>query len=121
MDEPSKCGVLCHELAHILLGHLGTDGDQWWPARTNLSRAAIEVEAEAVAWTVTTRLGLEGACAAYVSRHLKDGQTPGGISLDMIAKTAGHIERMARESMPPRRPRAREDKRQKRVKLDLQI
>ena len=109
LDAPSRFGVLCHELAHILLGHLGSDWDHWWPARTNLSRAPIEVEAEAVAWIATTRLGLEGASAAYVSRHLKEGQTPIGVSTDMIAKTAGHIERMAREKLAPRRPRARKD------------
>ena len=110
LDEPSRSGVLCHELAHVLLGHLGSDFDQWWPARTNLSRSAFEVEAEATAWTVTTRLGLKGACAAYVSQHLKDGEPPAGVSADMIAKTAGHIERMARETMSPRRPRARKEK-----------
>jgi hypothetical protein len=110
LDEPSRCGVLCHELAHILLGHLGSDWDHWWPARTNLSHAAVEVEAEAVAWIVTTRFGLTGASVAYVSRHLKEGQTPTGVSPDMIAKTAGHIERMSKESMSPRRPRARKEK-----------
>lgn len=30
-NEPRRCGVLCHELAHILLGHLGTDADHWQP------------------------------------------------------------------------------------------
>ena len=109
LDEPSRCGVLCHELAHILLGHLGTDADHWWPARTRLSRDAIEVEAESVAWIVMNRLGLSGASEAYVSRHIRDGQTPAGVSPDSIAKTAGLIERMAKETLPPRRPRARKD------------
>lgn len=107
LDEPSRFGVLCHELAHILLGHLGSDFDHWWPARTNLSHAAVEVEAESVAWIVTSRFGLAGSSAAYVSRHLRDGQTPTGVSPDMIAKTAGLIERMARDSIPARKPRKR--------------
>jgi hypothetical protein len=106
LDEPSRCGVLCHELAHILLGHLGTDADHWWPARTRLSRNAVEVEAESVAWIVASRLGLRGGSEAYVSRHIQDGQTPAGVSPDSIAKTAGLVERMARETLPPRRPRA---------------
>lgn len=109
LDEPSRCGVLCHELAHILLGHLGTDADHWWPARTNLNRNAIEVEAEAVGWIATTRLGLRGASDAYVSRHMRDGQTPTGVSPDSIAKVASLVEHMAREAMPPRRPRARKE------------
>ncbi len=107
LDGPSRFGVLCHELAHILLGHLGSDADHWWPARTRLSHSAVEVEAEAVAWIVTSRLGLQGASEAYVSRHIKDGKTPTGVSPDSIAKTAGLIERMAREMLPARRPRAR--------------
>ena len=109
LDEPSRFGVLCHELAHILLGHLGSDFDHWWPARTNLSHAAVEVEAESVAWVVTSRFGLAGSSAAYVSRHLKDGQTPTGVSPDMIAKTSGLIERMARDSIPAKKPRKRKE------------
>jgi hypothetical protein len=30
LGEPSKYGTLCHELAHIYLGHLGADRDHWW-------------------------------------------------------------------------------------------
>jgi hypothetical protein len=80
LDGPSRCGVLCHELAHILLGHLGSDEDRWWPARTNLTHHAIEVEAEAVAWIVTQRLGLSGESKSYVSRHIPGGLTPAGVS-----------------------------------------
>jgi hypothetical protein len=46
LDEPSRFGVLCHELAHVLLGHLGSDVDRWWPARSNLDHATVEIEAE---------------------------------------------------------------------------
>lgn len=111
LDGPSRFGVLCHELAHILLGHLGTDKDHWWPGRSNLDRATVEVEAESVAYIVTSRLGLSGASAAYVSRHMKDGNVPGGVSLDFIAKVAGQIERMAREVLPARRPKTQHNKR----------
>ena len=96
LPELSRFGVLCHEMAHILLGHLGCDEDRWWPARSHLGRSAIEVEAEATAYVVTRHLGLEGASAAYVSRHLQaDAAVPAGVSFDMIAKVAGRIERMA--------------------------
>jgi hypothetical protein len=111
LDGPSRFGVLCHELAHILLGHLGTDKDHWWPGRSNLDRATVEVEAESVAYIVTSRLGLSGASAAYVSRHLKDGRVPAGVSMDFIAKVAGQIERMAREVLPARRPKTQHTKR----------
>jgi hypothetical protein len=105
LDEPSRFDVLCHELAHILLGHLGTDWDQWWPGRLNISRPTAEIEAEAVAHIVTDHLGLKGASVAYMSRHLKSGEVPSSVSVDYIAKVAGHIEQIATGKMPPRRPR----------------
>src|SRR6266850_733033 len=95
LDGPSRFGVLCHELAHIYLGHLGSDSDNWWPSRTNLRKDAVEVEAEAVAFLVTLRVGLQGSSSAYVSRHMPDGDVPEGVSMDFIAKVAGRIEKMA--------------------------
>ena len=62
----------------------------------------MELEAEAAAYIVTTHLGLEGASAGYVSRHLDEGQPPRTVSLDMIAKVAGRIERIADEKLPTR-------------------
>lgn len=102
LDGPSRFGVLCHELAHIYLGHLGSDVDHWWPSRTNLTKDAVELEAEAVAFLVTLRLGLQGSSSAYVSRHMPGGNVPLGTSMDHIAKVARRIERMAKERRPPR-------------------
>lgn len=102
LDDISRFGVLCHELAHIYLGHLGANEDGWWPGRASLAHAAIEFEAEAVAYVVTGRLGLTGSSAEYVSRYAEGGCTPAGVSLDLIAKVAGRSEQMARESFPPR-------------------
>ena len=78
LDESSRFGVLCHELAHVLCGHLGCDADHWWPNRRDLSRNAVEIEAEAVAYIVSARFGLRGPSASYTypttwkrgSRHL---------------------------------------------------
>lgn len=96
LDEPSRYGVLCHELAHIFLGHLGSDSDYWWLSRLNLEHSTIEIEAEAVAYIVTTRLELSGASSTYVSRHLKNGETiPESVSIDLIAKVAKKIETMS--------------------------
>ena len=81
LDEPSRFGVLCHELAHIFLGHLGSDKDRWWPSRQNLNHASVEVEAEAVAYTVTQRLGLKGNSSAYLSSHLRNEYIPNGTEL----------------------------------------
>jgi hypothetical protein len=111
LDPPSRFGVLCHEVAHVLLGHLGSDYDGWWPARSNLDHHTVEIEAEAVAHIVTTRFGLAGASASYLSGHAKDAALPPSVSVDTIAKVAGHIEKMAMETMPARKPRPPKSKR----------
>ena len=100
LDEPSRFGVLCHELAHIFLGHLGSDDDRWWPHRQNLSRRSVEIEAEAVAYTVTHRLELMGSCHAYLSSYLQEEYIPKEISIDYIAKVASKIEEMAIRKLP---------------------
>jgi len=105
LDEPSRFGVLCHELAHIYLGHLGSDKDHWWPSRKELNHRTVEIEAEAVAFIVASRFGLEGASARYVSRHLGNNPMPPSVSLDLVAKTAGRLEKMAKETLKPRRER----------------
>jgi hypothetical protein len=108
LDDRSRYGVICHELAHIYLGHLGTDKDYWWPSRTGLNQRTVEIEAEAVAYIVTIRAGLTGSSEAYVSRFLAEGKIPSSVSLDLIAKVAGRIEEMRRRTLEPRRQRRNE-------------
>jgi len=105
LDEPSRYGVLLHELAHIHLGHLGSDKDRWWPSRCDLDRRAMEVEAEAVAYIVSRRAGLKGTSPSYVSRYLDGEATLQAISLDLIAKVAGRLEEMGTSILDKRRPR----------------
>jgi len=100
LDEPSRFGVLCHEMAHIFLGHLGSDQDRWWPSRRNLTHHSIEIEAEAVAFIVTKRLGLQGSSISYLASHLTSKKIPDGVSIDYIAKVAGKIEEMATGKVP---------------------
>ena len=101
-DEPSRFGVLCHELAHIHLGHLGSDRDHWWPSRSELNHRTVEIEAEATAFIVALRFGLKGASARYVSRHLGDQPMPPSVSLDLIAKVGAKIEKMTHVTMKAR-------------------
>lgn len=107
LDEPSRFGVLCHELAHVLLGHLGSDNDRWWPARSSLDHATVEIEAESVAYIVTTRLGLSGSSVGYLAQQRHQGALPSSVSLDTIAKVAGLLERMATEKVPTPKHRVR--------------
>lgn len=105
LNEASAFGVLCHEIGHILLGHLGSDEDIWWPYRTNLTHSAIEIEAEAVSYMVSARLGLISSSAAYVASHARDGKIPDSVSLDLIVKVAGKIHEMTERLLPERTPK----------------
>ena len=105
LDEPSRFGVLLHELAHIYLGHLGGDRDGWWPCRGNLSRGAMEVEAEAVAYIVSRRAGLKSASSAYVSSYIDSDETLRKVSPDMIAKVSGRLTEMCDRPFGKRPPR----------------
>lgn len=95
--------TLCHELAHIYLGHLGCDNDRWWPSRLNLTRTQREIEAEAVAYIVCHRAGLNTQSDEYLSGYLKDEKDLECISLDLIVKVAGHIEKMSKRKLPARK------------------
>jgi len=103
LDLPSRLGVVCHELAHIYLGHLGSDKDHWWPSRRDLGRSASEIEAESVAFIVSTRLGLQGTSPEYVSRHIGTESIPSAVSLDLIAKVAHRVEEMTQRRLNARR------------------
>ncbi|SRR6266436_5877909 len=106
LDEPSRYGVLVHELAHVYLGHLGSDKDHWWPSRSELDSKAVEIEAEAVAFIVTTRMGLKGQSASYVSSYLiKGSSVPVAVSVDLVAKVASRIEEMALKKSSARDPK----------------
>lgn len=105
LDKGSTYGVLCHELAHIYLGHLGCDEDHWWPSRTQLERNTEEIEAESVAYLVTSRAGLLGPSSRYIAGHLKNQALPKSVSLDLVAKVASRIEEMGKRAMAERPPR----------------
>jgi hypothetical protein len=103
LDAPSAFGVLCHELAHVYLGHLGSDKDGWWPCRINLSHPTVEIEAEATAYIVTTQLGLKATSEVYLSSFIKQNQVPPSVSVELITKTAGKIMDMVVKKLPPRK------------------
>lgn len=95
LGPAERFAILCHEMAHILLGHLDSDEDMWWPSRPGLDLKTVEIEAESVAHIVLTRAGLVSASPAYLSSHMVDGHVPGNVSVDLIAKVAGKLEEMS--------------------------
>jgi hypothetical protein len=90
--EAQKLGTLAHELAHLLCGHLGEDKENKIPERTNLTKAIREFEAEAVAYLVTDRLGLDIGSVSYLSGYLSAEEAIPAYSLDTALKVAGRIE-----------------------------
>ncbi len=65
LENTPVYATLCHEIAHIYLGHLGNDKDEWWPDRRYLTRDQKELEAEATSYLVCGRAGLETKSAEY--------------------------------------------------------
>jgi hypothetical protein len=102
LDAAAAYAVLCHELAHVYLGHTGADRDGWWPFRMNLSEAVAEIEAESVAHIVCARAGLRTRSAEYLSSFVEDSEDLDAISLDLISRVAGRIEDMGRRLLPSR-------------------
>jgi len=98
--------VLCHELAHIYLGHVGPDKDGWWPCRLNLSQAVTEIEAEAVAHIVCRRAGLRTHSAEYLASFVGEESDLDSVSLDLVSRAAARIEEMGRRLLAPRKEAA---------------
>jgi len=103
LEPAAAYAVLCHELAHIYLGHLGADKDGWWPWRLNLAYAVTEMEAEAVAYIVCRRAGLHTRSAEYLSSFVEEETGLESISLDLVSRAAARIEEMGQRSLPPRK------------------
>lgn len=103
LDDSSRYSVICHELAHIYLGHLGTDEDNWWPCRLNLNHKTVEIEAEAVSYIVGIRAGLLPSSARYLSRYFTDENIPESISIDLIGKVTSRLENMGTSILPARK------------------
>jgi hypothetical protein len=102
LNEADAYSVLCHELAHIYLGHLGADKEGGWPYRLNLRHSVAEIEAESVAYIVCRRAGLRTHSAEYLSSFVEDNDDLDSISIDLVSRVAGRIEEMGRRLLPPK-------------------
>ena len=100
-------GVLCHELAHIYLGHLGADKEGGWPYRLNLPLNVAEIEAESVAYIVCRRAGLRTHSAEYLSSYVEDSSDLDSISIDLVSRAAAASKKWAAGSCPRARKRRR--------------
>ncbi len=95
-----KLSTLIHELAHLMLGHLGSKDDEKFPERPGkLLLKTREIEAESVAYLVLQRLGLENNAYTYLAFHDAKRSDLEHISIDLIAKVSGKIESMIKKSV----------------------
>ena len=98
--------TLCHELAHLFLGHHGGDpSGREWDSRPGLTLTQRELEAEAVSYMLCARAGLSSNSAEYLSPYLEDPEDIKKISIEVIMKTVSYIEQMSSKTFRPRRPK----------------
>lgn len=91
-DEPTRFATLAHELGHIYCGHLGGHPKQLWPARSPLSVAAAELEAEAVSWLVCSRNGIVSKSVDYLADYATNQDVLDEISMYAIFDAANRVE-----------------------------
>jgi hypothetical protein len=103
LNEADAYAILCHEIAHIYLGHLGNDKDEWWPNRRKLEHHSKELEAESVAYLVCYRFGLKTKSEEYLASHITSEDDMKLISVEKVIKTAGLIERMGTKKLSQRK------------------
>jgi IrrE N-terminal-like domain len=101
LDPPSKWATLVHELGHVYCGHCGRHDRGWWPDRREIPglhptmQADIrEFEAEAVAWIIASRAGIETKSVDYLASRVAplDNER---VDLEAILQAANHIESLA--------------------------
>jgi len=93
--------TLAHELGHIFCGHLGgcsptgrEDDESGWPDRRALGTHEREIEAEAVAYLVSSRAGVITGSTAYLKHHAQNAEMR-KIDLELIVRAAARFERLA--------------------------
>jgi hypothetical protein len=92
LDRLGRYTTLAHELGHIYCGHLGGDArDRWADRSGELTLGQRELEAEAVSWLVSRRLGLETRSAEYLAGYVGENDLS-RISTFAITAAAHRVE-----------------------------
>lgn len=90
-----KFATLVHELAHLFLGHLGEKPKEW-RNREKLPSNLKELEAETVSYLVCKKFNISTRSDIYMFFHSNDDKDFSEISIDLVMKVAGKIEKMGR-------------------------
>lgn len=92
-DVAVRFVTLVHELAHLFLGHLGADNALSVPSRRPLTSPERELEAEAVAYIVAARNGVDSKSQTYLAGFVKQTTTVDELDVYQILRAAGQVGR----------------------------
>jgi len=84
--------TLAHELAHLFLGHLGTDKKINVPQRHVPKHAQQELEAESVAFIVCERQGVKSKSQTYLSNFVNADTVVEHLDVYQVTRAAGQVE-----------------------------
>lgn len=93
--------TLCHELAHVFLGHTGhiellKEGDRKkkinLPIRKDLSKDQMELEAETVNFLICKKLGLDTQSMEYLAGYIEKEGDWKNFSYELVIKVADRLE-----------------------------
>jgi hypothetical protein len=97
-DDPQKqYATLVYELARLFLGHLGGCDGCDWPARPPADDISGRFEAGAATAIVCGRAGVPTEAGAFVRGYLQNFAEAPELSLDLVLRVAGKIERLGRQ------------------------
>jgi hypothetical protein len=88
----TQFATVAHEFAHLFLGHLGGDKRLSIRARSGLSPAQRELEAESVAYIVCSRHAVTSRSESYLHRMVTDQVAVESLQLYQMLRAAGRVE-----------------------------
>ena len=88
-SPPTRFVTVAHELAHLFLGHLGTDKGRQVTGRNLISHSLKEAEAEMTAYLVAKRNGLKPRSESYLANYQGELSE---LSLFGITRAANKVE-----------------------------
>lgn len=99
---------LAHELAHLFLGHIGSDQKLNIPKRRPSTHNEREIEAESVAYLVSLR-NVTPKSQVYLSSFVSGDKAIDDVDLYQVIRAAGQVELilgLCRSTQFPKRTRA---------------